>query len=200
MIDELYPLYLAVHNRSKLHFEKLTPAFFCRPRARAAGSGPLFRLAPARQSHRLQSLPRPRRDHLRRLSRPRLRGRLRPSPLLLHAARHTFVGARAGTSVLSQQPAKLRAEASSRVRTLPARSLREAHQCPVEPDFPLRSALPSADETRSGAASVSQRQRALTDACHRGATRADPVAARSSSSSVCSARRLRRGLRARGGN
>lgn len=29
LIDELYPLYLAVHNRSKLHFEKLTPAFLC---------------------------------------------------------------------------------------------------------------------------------------------------------------------------
>ncbi len=29
LIDELYPLYLAVHDRSKLHFEKLTPAYFC---------------------------------------------------------------------------------------------------------------------------------------------------------------------------
>lgn len=29
VIDELYPLYLAVHDRSKLHFEKLTPAYFC---------------------------------------------------------------------------------------------------------------------------------------------------------------------------
>ena len=27
-IDELYPLYLQVYERSKLHFEKLTPAFF----------------------------------------------------------------------------------------------------------------------------------------------------------------------------
>ncbi len=30
VIDEIYPLYLAVHERSKLHFEKLTPAYFCR--------------------------------------------------------------------------------------------------------------------------------------------------------------------------
>lgn len=30
IIDQLYPLYLAVYERSKLHFEKLTPAFFCR--------------------------------------------------------------------------------------------------------------------------------------------------------------------------
>ena len=29
VIDEIYPLYLAVHERSKLHFEKLTPAYFC---------------------------------------------------------------------------------------------------------------------------------------------------------------------------
>jgi Peptidogalycan biosysnthesis/recognition len=28
-VDELYPLYLQVYNRSKLHFEKLTKAFFC---------------------------------------------------------------------------------------------------------------------------------------------------------------------------
>ncbi len=30
VIDEIYPLYLAVHQRSKLHFEKLTPTYFCR--------------------------------------------------------------------------------------------------------------------------------------------------------------------------
>ncbi len=29
VIDEIYPLYLAVYERSKLHFEKLTPAYFC---------------------------------------------------------------------------------------------------------------------------------------------------------------------------
>jgi predicted N-acyltransferase len=29
VIDEIYPLYLAVHERSKLHFETLTPEFFC---------------------------------------------------------------------------------------------------------------------------------------------------------------------------
>jgi predicted N-acyltransferase len=29
-IDELYPLYLAVYERAKLRFEKLTPQFFCR--------------------------------------------------------------------------------------------------------------------------------------------------------------------------
>lgn len=30
VIDELYPLYLQVHQRSKLHFEKLTPEYFTR--------------------------------------------------------------------------------------------------------------------------------------------------------------------------
>jgi predicted N-acyltransferase len=30
LIDEIYPLYLQVHERSKLHFEKLTPEYFCR--------------------------------------------------------------------------------------------------------------------------------------------------------------------------
>jgi predicted N-acyltransferase len=30
VIDEVYPLYLQVHARSKLHFEKLTPEYFCR--------------------------------------------------------------------------------------------------------------------------------------------------------------------------
>ncbi len=30
VIDELYPLYLQVHDRAKLHFEKLTPEYFCR--------------------------------------------------------------------------------------------------------------------------------------------------------------------------
>jgi hypothetical protein len=29
MIDEVYPLYLAVYNRSSLHFEKLTKEYFC---------------------------------------------------------------------------------------------------------------------------------------------------------------------------
>jgi hypothetical protein len=29
VIDEVYPLYLQVYNRSKLHFEKLTKPFFC---------------------------------------------------------------------------------------------------------------------------------------------------------------------------
>ena len=29
IIDEVYPLYLQVYDRSKLHFEKLTPSFFC---------------------------------------------------------------------------------------------------------------------------------------------------------------------------
>ena len=29
-IDEIFPLYLAVYNRSPLHFEKLTPDYFCR--------------------------------------------------------------------------------------------------------------------------------------------------------------------------
>jgi predicted N-acyltransferase len=30
IIDEIYPLYLQVYARSKLHFEKLTPEYFCR--------------------------------------------------------------------------------------------------------------------------------------------------------------------------
>lgn len=30
VVDELYPLYLQVHRRSKLRFEKLTPAYLCR--------------------------------------------------------------------------------------------------------------------------------------------------------------------------
>lgn len=30
VIDELYPLYLQVHQRSKMHFEKLTPQYFVR--------------------------------------------------------------------------------------------------------------------------------------------------------------------------
>lgn len=30
MVEEIYPLYLQVHARSKLHFEKLTPEYFCR--------------------------------------------------------------------------------------------------------------------------------------------------------------------------
>lgn len=30
VIDDIYPLYLQVHQRSKLHFEKLTPEYFCR--------------------------------------------------------------------------------------------------------------------------------------------------------------------------
>lgn len=30
VVDEIYPLYLQVHARSKLHFEKLTPEYFCR--------------------------------------------------------------------------------------------------------------------------------------------------------------------------
>ena len=29
-VEEIYPLYLQVYGRSKLHFEKLTPAYFCR--------------------------------------------------------------------------------------------------------------------------------------------------------------------------
>ncbi|MBA3962245.1 MAG: GNAT family N-acetyltransferase [Chthoniobacterales bacterium] len=29
VIGEIYPLYLAVHERSKMHFEKLTPDYFC---------------------------------------------------------------------------------------------------------------------------------------------------------------------------
>jgi predicted N-acyltransferase len=29
IIDDVYPLYIQVYNRSKLHFEKLTKAFFC---------------------------------------------------------------------------------------------------------------------------------------------------------------------------
>jgi hypothetical protein len=29
-VDEIYPLYLQVYERSKLHFERLTPAYFCR--------------------------------------------------------------------------------------------------------------------------------------------------------------------------
>ncbi len=35
VIEEVYPLYLQVYNRSKLHFEKLTKPFFC-------GIGPLM--------------------------------------------------------------------------------------------------------------------------------------------------------------
>jgi predicted N-acyltransferase len=30
VVDEIYPLYLQVFERSKLHFEKLTPEYFCR--------------------------------------------------------------------------------------------------------------------------------------------------------------------------
>ncbi len=30
VIGEIYPLYLQVHERSRLHFEKLTPEYFCR--------------------------------------------------------------------------------------------------------------------------------------------------------------------------
>ena len=53
IIDEIYPLYLQVHARSKLHFEKLTPEYFCRLGRRAAGTNPLFCLATGRQSDRL---------------------------------------------------------------------------------------------------------------------------------------------------
>jgi predicted N-acyltransferase len=34
IVDELYPLYLQVYERSQLHFEKLTPAFFAEIGAR----------------------------------------------------------------------------------------------------------------------------------------------------------------------
>ena len=39
MIDEIYPLYLQVHDRSKLNFEKLTPEYFCRSRPARCRSG-----------------------------------------------------------------------------------------------------------------------------------------------------------------
>jgi hypothetical protein len=37
MIDDIYPLYLQVYHRSKLHFEKLTKEFFCGLGTRMAG-------------------------------------------------------------------------------------------------------------------------------------------------------------------
>ena len=45
IIDDVYPLYLQVYERSKLHFEKLTREYLLRPRPADAGDRALLRLA-----------------------------------------------------------------------------------------------------------------------------------------------------------
>ena len=45
IVDDIYPLYLNVYDRSKLHFEKLTKEYFLPPREADAGQGPVLRLA-----------------------------------------------------------------------------------------------------------------------------------------------------------
>ena len=53
-VDEVYPLYLNVYNRSHLRFEKLTKEYLCRFGWRDAGRRTVFHLASKRQSDRLQ--------------------------------------------------------------------------------------------------------------------------------------------------
>ena len=71
-IDEVYPLYLNVYNRSKLQFEKLTKEYLCRLGPRDAGQGPILHLAAEGQGHRLQRLHASGRYDLRRIPGPGL--------------------------------------------------------------------------------------------------------------------------------
>ena len=64
-VDEVYPLYLQVYERSTLHFEKLTREFLCRLGRRDAGPNAFFHLAAEWSSDRLQPLHASRRQHLR---------------------------------------------------------------------------------------------------------------------------------------
>src|SRR6516162_3953381 len=55
VIAQIYPLYLQVYERSKLHFEKLTARYFC-DLGRRMGEGPLLSLAPERADCRFRGL------------------------------------------------------------------------------------------------------------------------------------------------
>ena len=56
IIDNIYPLYLQVYERSKLHFEKLTKEYFCKLRAHDAREGSVFHQAAERKGRRFHPL------------------------------------------------------------------------------------------------------------------------------------------------
>ena len=53
-IDEIYPLYLQVHERSPLKFERLTKEYLCSLGQRMPERARFFHLAAERESHRVQ--------------------------------------------------------------------------------------------------------------------------------------------------
>ena len=85
IIDEVYPLYLAVYERSTNHFEKLTKAIPLPARARDARQDALLHLAAGRTRDRAQHLHAGGGRALCRISWARLFGRDRPPPLPLRS-------------------------------------------------------------------------------------------------------------------
>ena len=118
-IDEVYPLYLQVFERSKLRFEKLTREFLCELGRRMPDKVRYFIW---RQEGRVIAFSLCMVEgerHLRRISRARLHSRPRAPPLSLRVPRRGDLGDREWLQELPQQRAQLRPEAPP---ALPARS------------------------------------------------------------------------------
>ncbi len=164
VIDELYPLYLQVHARSKMHFEKLTPAYFCRLGRempdrtrffvwRQEGKAIAFSLCLVHDGTIYD-------DYLGLDYRVAF-----DLNLYFYTLRDIISWALgAGSAFLLQQPAELRSQTPSRLRAGPARSLRHAHWALAQSDLPPRSPLPPADPARSCSAAIPQRARIVDGA------------------------------------
>ena len=106
-VDEIYPLYLQVFERSKLQFERLTKDYMCRLGSEMPDRA-LLHLAAEGQGHRLQPLPGPRRFDSRRIPGDGLFGGAGPAPVLPHAARRVAVGDGQELQVVLQQLGRIR--------------------------------------------------------------------------------------------
>ena len=155
-IDEIYPLYLQVHERSRQKFERLTKEYFCnlgkqmpeRTRFfiwRQNGKAIAFSLCMVHGDTIY--------DEYLGLD----YSIASTSSLFLYAARHHHMVAGARTQELLQQSAELRSEASPWLRSLSVGPVCHTHQHVSKSDLSARVQVSRTDAARSGLAAIFQR-------------------------------------------
>ena len=164
-IDEIFPLYQQVLERSQYKFEELTKSYFVQLGRRMGDRAVFFIWRAERQGRRLQFLRRARRRPARPLHRPRLQRRARASPLFRHLPRHRHLGA----SRTATTPTTARRSITSRSIICATTSCRSIFTCApswnwLNPLFRFDRALPRTDPLRSDDPPVRQRARAVVTA------------------------------------
>jgi hypothetical protein len=160
-IEDVYPLYEKVFERSPLQFEKLTKEFLCENRTADAGQGQVLHLAAGKPYHCVRPLHDARQQHLPRVCGIRLRRRVRAEPILSRIPRHHRMGHREPLQVLLQRQPELRSEVAPATVALPCRSLRAPYLPSAQRGPETGASADGADALRPDSSQLSQLPRAL---------------------------------------